>query len=168
MSLISPEYLQQQRLMHARGGYGVMSEKWTTSITQLAHMYGCRDILDYGCGAGKVKQAIGDIVSEYDPCIPGKDSDPEPADMVVCTDVLEHIEPDNLDEVLKHLASKVKKILFVTIALYKAEKRLPDGRNAHLIVESADWWREKLSKHIQFTDWSVMKHEVAGLAVLNK
>lgn len=168
MSLISSEYLQQQRMLHARGDYGVMSIKWTTSIAQLAHMYQCRDILDYGCGTGQVKKAIGDIVREYDPCIPGKDLDPDPADMVVCTDVLEHIEPDKLDEVLAHLVSKVKKALFITIALYEAEKWLPDGRNAHLIVESADWWRERLSKHIQFTDWSVMKREVAGLAVLNK
>ena len=39
-------------------------------------------------------------IKEYDPAIPGKDSLPEPADIVVCSDVLEHIEPNYLLNVL--------------------------------------------------------------------
>ncbi|UCF67363.1 MAG: hypothetical protein JSV80_16585 [Acidobacteriota bacterium] len=27
--------------------------------------------------------------------------------------------------------------------------RLPDGRNAHLIVESADWWRAQLERRFE-------------------
>lgn len=163
--LISPEYLEQQRELHSRGNYGISSGRWAPAIINLKQSYGCSEILDYGCGTGQLKAALGPVVREYDPCLPGKDTDPAPADMVVCTDVLEHIEPPLLDEVLSHLASKVKKVLFFTIALRPAGKFLADGRNAHLIVEPADWWHERLSKHFTIIDWNAREgHEVAGVA----
>lgn len=166
--LISPDYLEQQKQLHAKGGYGISSGRWANTISQIAHMHGCKDILDYGSGTGQLKAALGDIVLEYDPCLPGKDADPVSADMVVCTDVLEHIEPDLLDSVLLHLASKVKKVLFFTIALRPAKKTLSDGRNAHLIIESSDWWKERLSKYITITDWNARDGvEVSGVSLAN-
>ena len=80
----------------------------------------------------------------YDPCIPGLDSIPEPADFVVCTDCLEHIEPDYLDNVLDDLNRVTKKIGFFAIATGPAVKILDDGRNAHLIQEGMDWWKSRL------------------------
>lgn len=156
MTLITPAYLEQQKQLHAVGNYGISSDKWATTVLQLAHMYGCKDILDYGSGKGLLKEAIGDIVREYDPCIPGKDANPAPADMVVCTDVLEHIEPDLLDEVLAHLCSKVRKVMFLTIAMYPANKRLADGRNAHLILKNDAWWKAKLEPHVKIDQWDIM------------
>ena len=152
--LISPEYLDQQKELHARGNYGVSSGRWATTVSQIAHMYGCEDILDYGCGTGQLKAALGAIVREYDPCIAGKDADPVPADMIVCTDVLEHIEPALLYNVLVHLASKIKKAAFLTVALRPAKKVLADGRNAHLILQPGDWWIEQLSRF-----FSIARHE---------
>jgi hypothetical protein len=35
---------------------------------------------------------------------------------------------------------------FLFIALAPATKSLPDGRNAHLIVRGAGWWRKHLRK----------------------
>jgi hypothetical protein len=109
-------------------------------------------ILDYGCGLSDlgavIRQAYPtrtDIrVYGYDPGIPSKEALPEPADIVVCTDVLEHIEPDKLDAVLSHLYSVTKRIAFVVIAMRPADKRLPDGRNAHLIIDNTKWWYDKL------------------------
>lgn len=164
-SLISPDYLQFQKELHAKGNYGISSGKWAHIIGNIAQREQCADILDYGCGTGQLKAALGNVVREYDPCIAGKDADPAPADMVVCTDVLEHIEPDKLDGVLAHLKSKTKKTLFFTIALRPAGKVLSDGRNAHLIVESSDWWRERLSKYFSIAEWNPREgKEVAGLA----
>jgi hypothetical protein len=62
------------------------------------------------------------------------------ADLVVCTDVLEHVEPELLDTVLRHLRSLARKAVFVVIATRPSNKTLSDGRNAHLIVETAEWW----------------------------
>ena len=56
-------------------------------------------------------------------------------------DVLEHIEPECLDEVLDHLARITGKILFVAISTIPAKRYLTDGRNTHLIIREGDWWR---------------------------
>ena len=64
--------------------------------------------------------------------------------MVVCIDVLEHIEPECLDDVLDDLQRLVIKYGFFTIHTGPAQKVLPDGRNAHLTQEPLSWWNEKL------------------------
>jgi hypothetical protein len=65
--------------------------------------------------------------------------------MVACIDVLEHIEPDCLDDVLDHLKHLTGKIGFFTVSCIPAKKTLPDGRNAHLIQESPEWWLPKIT-----------------------
>jgi 2-polyprenyl-3-methyl-5-hydroxy-6-metoxy-1,4-benzoquinol methylase len=69
------------------------------------------------------------------------DAAPEPHDIVACTDVLEHIEPDCLDDVLKDIRRCTKKVAFLLIATRPAIKVLADGRNAHLIQQPYTWWR---------------------------
>ena len=79
--------------------------------------------------------------------------------------MLEHIEPDCLDDVLLHLRTKVKKRLFFAISLRPAGKTLADGRNAHLIVESAEWWLERLAPYFRVLDTlSTGRRELAGIA----
>lgn len=99
------------------------------------------DILDYGCGKGN----LGLECQKYDPGMPQFSGEPKPADLVVCTDVLEHIEPEMLDNVIEHLHSLTKKKAYLTIALNPSKEIMPDGRNAHLIVKPKEWWIEKLS-----------------------
>lgn len=162
---ISPGYVELQKKLHAQGNYGVSAGRWANApVRQIAQVYGCRDILDYGCGAGQLKAVLGPIVREYDPCIAGKDSDPEPADMVACIDVLEHIEPDRLPAVLRHIRSKARKVAFFIISQRPANKTLADGRNAHLIIETAEWWKDALAEHFAITDWIVDKG-IAAVAV---
>jgi len=64
--------------------------------------------------------------------------------MTVCCDVLEHIEPEFLDDVLDHLMELTDLILFCTINTGPAGKTLEDGRNAHLIQQPMEWWLPKL------------------------
>jgi hypothetical protein len=148
--LISPDYLAQQKLLHAAPkGYGGKGDKWGATVLEMIAAHGCESVLDYGCGQGTLAAKLRTWtktvdVREYDPAIKGKDALPQPADLVVCTDVIEHIEPDRLDIVLAHLASLARKALFVVIATRPASKNLPDGRNAHLIVEDAAWWEARL------------------------
>jgi len=112
---------------------------------QIAQLLNTRDILDYGCGQRTLEQALGFPIRNYDPAIPGLDTPPEPADLVVCTDVLEHIEPECLDDVLDDLRRVTRKVGFFVIANRPAKKILPDGRNAHLIQEGIDWWRPRIA-----------------------
>ena len=150
--LISAEYLDLQRELHRRSDYGISSQKWADIVHDLATKFGCRTILDYGCGKGYLAATLLNrprdyVVSEYDPAIEGRDTPPGPADLVFCGDVLEHIEPECLNAVLADLSGLTRRIAFLVIATRPASKRLADGRNAHLIVESASWWLPHLTSH---------------------
>ena len=79
--------------------------------------------------------------------MPGKDESPRPADLVVCTDVLEHIEPEKLPFVLDDLRRCVKQIGYFVIHTKAAAKTLADGRNAHLIQKDQAWWTETLGRY---------------------
>jgi len=79
-------------------------------------------------------------VSCYDPAVVGLDDPPSAADIVVCSDVLEHVEPECLLDVMDDLRRVTKWVGIFTVATSPAKKILPDGRNAHLIQKPFDWW----------------------------
>ena len=49
-----------------------------------------------------------------------------------------------LDTVLAHIRLLARKIAFLVINTRIANKVLPDGRNAHLIIEPGTWWDGRL------------------------
>ena len=98
-------------------------------------------------GSGIERRATtGKGLRGYDPAIEGLDAPPNPADIVVCGDVLEHVEPQCLDAVVDDLRRVTKKAALLVVATRPAVKTLADGRNAHLIVESADWWLPRIAR----------------------
>lgn len=148
--LISSNYTEMQRTLHAAPrGYGGRGNKWAGIVMQIASEYGATSILDYGAGAGTLAVTLKATlpstirVSEYDPAIKGKESLPDFADLVVCTDVLEHIEPECLDNVLAHLRSLARKALFIVVSTKASNKVLSNGKNAHLIIRPARWWKKR-------------------------
>jgi len=155
--LISQTYRDLNAQLHETHRYGARGDKWADKVVDLATSHGVSSILDYGCGKGALKTAISGslaaIVSEYDPAISGKQDIPVLADMVVCTDVLEHIEPECLDSVITHLHSLTGKILFAAVSTRLAVKTLADGRNAHLIVQPAAVWRPLLVREMTILEW---------------
>lgn len=153
LDLISPAYREEQRMLHARpGGYGGKGNKWAGPVEQLAKRYGATSVLDYGCGQGSLGLTLRAIrmpgvrFDDYDPAVIGKDHLPMFADLVVCTDVLEHIEPDRLDGVLAHLHMLARKAVFLVVATRPSSKVLTDGRNAHLILEDEAWWSARVAQ----------------------
>lgn len=100
--------------------------------------------MDYGCGKRTLEEALGFPIANYDPAVEGLDATNEPHDIVACTDVLEHIEPDLLVGVLADIRRCTKKAAFLLIATRPAKKYLEDGRNAHLIQRDAKWWLGRL------------------------
>src|SRR5262245_3873461 len=145
--LISDAYRALNHELHQRGNYGVSGGKWAGMVRDLAKGFGCRTVLDYGCGQCTLRAALGEVpfeLREYDPALPDKAGMPEKAELVVCCDVLEHVEPDCLYSVLDHLRDLSRKATFLVIATRPAAKFLADGRNAHLIVEKVSWWLPKL------------------------
>lgn len=149
---ISSAYLSEQVALHAAPrGYGGRGNLWANAVAVLIYRFIASSVLDYGCGQGtlvaelKRKHLPGIRYAEYDPAVAGKSSPPAFADLVICTDVLEHVEPDKLDAVLMHLKQLARKAVFAVIALRPSNKTLSDGRNAHLIIEPADWWIARLT-----------------------
>lgn len=143
--MISAAYLDQQQKLHCRADYGISGQRYAQTVDHLATKLGTHDILDYGCGKRTLESALGYFIRNYDPAIPELAESPKyPADIVVCTDVLEHIEPEMLDDVLDDLQRLTRKLGMFVIATGPAKKVLEDGRNAHLIQEGESWWMPKL------------------------
>ena len=150
-ALISDDYRKLNRQLHETNvSYGTSGHAYADAVAKIAELYKAESILDYGCGKGTFKKSLPSLnIKEYDPCIPGKDSIPEPADIVMCNDVLEHIEPELLESVIKDLSRVTKKLGFFVIDLFPASKFLSDGRNAHLIQETDTFWRYQIEKYLE-------------------
>jgi len=147
--LISDEYRNLNKKLHAsKNEYGSFGNKYIEYVLKImqdnSHI---KTVLDYGCGKGELAKSLPFKIFEYDPCVEGKDKDPEPADLVICTDVLEHVERDYLEAVIGDIARCTKTVAFIVINLCPAKKFLEDGRNAHIIQESKEWWADQLLKY---------------------
>lgn len=146
--LISEQYLEQNKSLHGEGAFGISGYKWAPSVGWIIHHHQIGHVLDYGAGQQTLKNALKNRFSVqidcYDPAVPELASPPSSAELVTCTDVLEHIEPENIDDVLEHLRSIASKLVFLVIPTGPAAKILPDGRNAHLIQKPVQWWLPKL------------------------
>jgi len=134
--------------MHAQiPQYGDQAGRRVDEVLSLAISFDAKTVLDYGCGKGSLRKHLLIPVREYDPAIPGKDVAASPADLVVCCDVLENVEPECLGNVLAHLKALALKACYAVVHIGPARKTLPDGRNAHLIQQSPEWWEGKLSEY---------------------
>jgi len=82
---ITSEYAELNRKLHASDpSYGISGSKRAEVIRKLIETTKPTTILDYGCGKGSLGAALDRPIWEYDPCVPGKDAPPRPADLVVC------------------------------------------------------------------------------------
>lgn len=155
----SPYYRCQLVALHRQQPWGADGAKHAVAVEALAVDLEAATILDYGCGENQLAHALKmRRVSGYDPGIPERAKMPKPCELVVCTDVLEHVEPDKLDAVLDHIYRLTGKAAYLVISLKAANATLPDGRNAHLSVHDAPWWIDKLT-HIGWVigDFTVAK-----------
>jgi len=152
--LISAEYRALNESLHQKNlAYGVGGGKHADVVKKIYKILQKTtefvSVLDYGAGKGYLAKALPFPIAEYDPAVPGKMESPKPADLVVCTDVLEHIEPECIRLVLADIRRCVKQVGYFTICTTAARKTLPDGRNTHLIQKDKDWWQYQLAKHFE-------------------
>lgn len=170
--LITDEYRRLNTELHQRhGGYGSKGKAWAPRLIYYVRKWGIASLLDYGCGKGSLKAALAPVlpidIREYDPAVPGKDAPPAPADLVVCTDVLEHVEPEAIDDVLADLVRLGNKAVLVAVACRPGKRQLEDGRPDHLTVQPPAWWAKRLAK---FGKWETIEalRKLEHCAVLRK
>lgn len=108
-------------------------------------------ILDFGCGKSTIADNLGRLfgsrveVHKYDPAIPGLTELTTPrADLVINTDVLEHLDEHETDLLINDLFA-LSPNCFINIATRTARAQLANGENAHATVRPAAWWLEKLN-----------------------
>ena len=155
--LITDDYKELLAWEHANtpGKWGQTAKMYVNTIVAEAEDH--TNWLDYGAGHGglgiAIKEKFGDTytINEYEPSRPDS-ALPDPCEYVVCIDVLEHIEPDLIDNVLDDLQRVTVDKGYFTISCRLAAKILKDGRNAHLIVEQPEWWLPKLKARFRLLE----------------
>nr|VFJ86056.1 MAG: Methyltransferase domain-containing protein [Candidatus Kentron sp. LFY] len=150
MSLTDDNLIQQYRALH-RGKYGNTSVKLIARLLPHIRELAPASILDYGCGQSTLVNHLdyrqGVALYRYDPAIPDIATLPvEHVDLVVNTDVLEHIPESDIPTVLAHMATIADNAIF-SIDTTESEQILPDGSDAHCTVRNRNWWAGILADH---------------------
>ena len=160
--LITEAYRQQNEQLHSDiKMYGLGGVRWAKDLQVAIDALKAESVLDYGCGKGELVRHFkkqGYNAFGYDPAVAEFSARPEPADFVVCTDVLEHVEPQFVENVLKDIKALTKKTCFLVISTKPAKKNLPDGRNAHLSLYDSNVWLYWAIKHfsvVKFIDFGI-------------
>jgi len=122
----------------------------------LKRMHGlgiCNNVLDYGTGKGKLVHRLRTelpksiSINGYDPAVEEWETKPNnPADILTCLDVLEHIEMASIDAVLKDINELTRGFCYLVIDLQPAVKQLADGRNAHILLAPPEWWVGRIAQ----------------------
>lgn len=157
--LVSDELRQLNKDLHInRLAYGRHSYKHFKAVHDIIDRYNVESLLDYGCGKATLSIAfeIADFIldeplnlkiSNFDPCIKSFSSLPSRADLVVCMDVMEHIEEDKVKTTLEYIAYLTNMAAYFTISTRLSRKILPNGRNSHITVKDLDWWTRAITEY---------------------
>lgn len=111
-----------------------------------------KNILDYGCGNGillkLLKHKYPKInIDGYDPAIKEFSVIPNNHyDMIINTDVLEHIPKNDICDVLNHIKSLSNNVFFC-LHHGKAWTILPNGENAHITIEPKEWYHNLMRNY---------------------
>lgn len=128
-------------------------------VKNLIDRVSAKTLLDYGCGKaeayekavrklpdGSLQKGLKAIwgleeIFLFDPGVPEYSTLPTKSyDLVISTDVMEHLPEQDLPWILEEIFSFSEKAVFASIALYPARKTLPNGENAHITLKPIPWW----------------------------
>jgi len=143
MKTITAKYLRTQEALH-EGAYGSSGHYWLGHVAEICDVLNCRSVLDYGAGKGTLGpylKRLGIEYAAYDPVtFPKKPSGR--FDLVVCLDVMEHIEEAFVPAVMAEIWGYTNIAMFCVVNTRASSKTLSDGRNAHITERPYEWWRD--------------------------
>ena len=166
----SQEYhdlIDSYKVLHQEEGKfkGISLVPLVPTLMSLVKENDCKTLLDYGCGKAipydkdrckevDLRHPIQKLCNLksfdlYDPAYEKYATLPNKKyDIVVCTDVLEHIAEQDIDYVLTEILSHSKKIVFLNISCQPALKHFKEGKfkgkNVHISVFDPSWWGHKI------------------------
>ncbi len=165
MTLVTDYYRSVLEKEHAQSEWGVASIGYAPRIANIMSRYKLTEILDYGAGAGNLEKNLkillpNVIVHNYEPGVPKWSNKPAPCKMVACTDVIEHIEPECLNDVLDDLQRVIEQHAFVSISTAPAYRVLNNGWNAHICIKKPIEWKEIFEKRFNIVQSSVFDNGI--------
>lgn len=148
------DYINQYKILHKiKKNYGKTSLNLYDEIEKIINIITPTTILDYGCGKSKlvdyIKKNKNIKTYKYDPAI-RKYSKllKRDVDMIICTDVLQHVPLYDLDRVLNEITKKCKYCLFY-IKCTNHSTILPNGNFANCTIHNKNWWKNKLNNYFK-------------------
>lgn len=172
------DYIKQYELLYKiKKNYGKTSIKLYDMLEKIINHLNILSVLDYGCGKSKLLDLIKKNkkikIYRYDPAIKKYSKlTKNKTDLVICTDVLQHVPLYDLDRVLKEIKSKGIYILFY-IKCTNHKTKLPNKTYANCTVYDKKWWLEKLSnyyddiKEIKISDLTSVCFIMKGENIMN-
>ena len=147
------EYLieQYKKLYSQNRRYGRSGVRYLDVILPWIKHLEPESILDYGCGYSelldRIKSRYKVSIFKYDPAISKYSKMPsEHVDMVICTDVLEHLYRNDIYKTISFI-KKISECAIFSISCRLAYIKLPDGTNCHKTVKPKSWWMNRLKKY---------------------
>jgi hypothetical protein len=158
---------------------GLGAHQYADLLKDIVARHACTTMLDYGCGKGRqytepMSAEYGFMeptyflpfigitsVFKYDPGVPEFSAEPISGwkfDLVMCTDVLEHIPAQDIPWVLDRLFSSASKVVFAAVDTRPAKKTFDDGTNTHVCLQSEDWWADQFEEARRRTGSSAYLH----------
>ena len=143
---------------------GSSLSKWVDEIKMIKKRNDISSIIDFGCGKAylykerfkiitKEKRIsydgigaywnVNDIVL-YDPGVEEYSVYPnQQKDMVICTDVLEHISPQDTEKFIRDIFLLANKLVFFVIHIKPSpsNKKLSNGENIHINLKTIEEWK---------------------------
>lgn len=153
------KYLKEYKEFHDRGWFpaGTFVDRDVHAIKMLIKETDSKTLLDYGCGKAIKYRKIDaakfygvEKIFLYDPAYDMFDElIDHNVDIVICTDVMEHVPEEEVYGTLKTIISKADKAVFFSIACYPASKKMDDGTNLHVTIKDPDWWDSQIESAVE-------------------
>lgn len=146
-------YIEEYKKLHSTNStFGTSNIEQLKFINLIIEYIKPNTILDYGCGKGTLINELRDIYPNikfygYDPAVPEFSTLPTGKfDLVINTDVLEHIPENTIKEVITQIKNCSNNVFF-QLHHAKASQILPNGENAHCTIKPPKWYLKLLKKY---------------------
>lgn len=167
------ELLPLYREMAADGqqfhGLSLLSHK--DAIGKLIRRRNATTVLDWGCGRGDPYRGPHKVWREwgikwfdiwlYDPSFPSHDKTPPAGkqfDLVICSDVLEHVPGEDVDEFVLNLFAHTRGHVWASVCCRPAKKTFPqNGENLHVTLHPLQWWIDTFDQHCGTTSYTLVE-----------